>query len=62
MEELGEIPDRFWAQFGASKKISPELTIIIADFGLGSDTVAAFDYRADRDNPAVIRPLWRKRG
>jgi len=44
------------------EEISPELTIIIADFGLGSDTVVALDYRADRDDPAVIRPLWRKRG
>ena len=62
-EELGEIPDCFWAQFGASEKISPELTIIIADyFGLGSDTFVAVDYRADRDNHAVIRLLWRRQG
>ena len=60
-EELGEIPDRFWSQFGALEEISPELTIVIADFGLGSDTVVALDYRADRDNPAVIRRLWRER-
>ena len=47
-EELGEIPDRFWAQFGASEKISAELTIIIADyFGLGSDTLS----------PSIIEPI-----
>lgn len=39
--------------------IDPERTIVIADFGLASDTAVALDYRADTTVPAVIRLQWR---
>ena len=59
-EEIRHDPSGFWARFGALDKISCELTIVIADFGPSSDTVVALDYRAGRENPAVIRLLWRE--
>ena len=39
--------------------IDPELTVIIGDFGLGSDTAIALDYRGSRSEPKVIRMVWR---
>lgn len=50
----------FWSQWGALQEISPELSVDIGDFGLGSDTTIVLDYREDRGNPVVIRLKWRK--
>jgi hypothetical protein len=44
---LGEIPDRFWSQFGALQEISRESTIIIAGYGLGSELLS----------PSIIEPI-----
>ncbi len=52
--------NRYWSRWGALQEISPELTVAIGDFGIGSDTAVALDYRQDRGNPAVIRLLWRE--
>ncbi len=41
-------------------EIDPDNTIIIGDFGLGSDAPIALDYRKDKNNPAVIRLCWTK--
>ncbi len=38
--------------------IDPELTLIIGDFGLGSDACLALDYRYDPSEPAVIKQQW----
>jgi hypothetical protein len=38
--------------------IDPERTLVIADFGLGSDTAVALDYRGE-PAPTVIRLQWR---
>jgi hypothetical protein len=45
----------FWATFAAPEGISPDLSVCIGDFGLGSDAPILLDYREDRSNPAVIR-------
>jgi hypothetical protein len=52
--------EEFWSSHGALEGISPELSIVIADFGLGSDSPILLDYRQDRSNPTVIRLQWRK--
>jgi hypothetical protein len=47
--------NKFWSRFGALEQISPELSVDIADFGMGSDSPILLDYRPDVSNPAVIR-------
>ncbi|HEX8464863.1 MAG TPA: hypothetical protein VF627_09630 [Abditibacterium sp.] len=39
-----------------------ELTLIIADFGLGSDAPVALDYSQNRDEPRVTTLKWDKAG
>jgi hypothetical protein len=51
---------KFWDNFAAPEGISPELSVDIADFGLGSDSPILLDYREDSSSPAVIRLHWRK--
>jgi hypothetical protein len=45
----------FWSTFGALEQISPDLSVFIGDFGLGSDSPILLDYRNDRSAPSVIR-------
>ena len=45
----------FWNQWGAINQINPELTFIIADFGIGSDTCLILDYRENIDTPSLYR-------
>jgi hypothetical protein len=47
--------DKFWAEFGAVGQIEPELSVLIGDFGLGSDSPILLDYRHDTSIPQVIR-------
>jgi len=47
--------DKFWSRFGALEQISPELSVFVADFGIGSDSPILLDYRPDVSNPSVIR-------
>ena len=42
----------------AIHEIEPSLTLIIGDFGLGSEAPIALDYRKNIDNPSVIRLHW----
>jgi hypothetical protein len=48
---------RFWEEWGCLDEVDPRLALLIDDFGLGSDTAIALDYR-NRDLPAVIRLAW----
>jgi hypothetical protein len=43
----------------AVREIAPELTVPVDDFGLGSDTVLALDFRSAPSQPSVIRLQWR---
>lgn len=47
----------FWDEFGAVHEISPERTLLIADFGLGSDAPIVLDYR-EPGPPLVLRLQW----
>jgi len=48
----------FWERFGALDQIEPERVIVIADFGLGSDSVVILDYARNKSNPPVFRLRW----
>lgn len=51
----------FWSRFGALEQISPDLSVDIGFFGLGSDSAIVLDYRQGGDsNPPVLRLKWRK--
>jgi hypothetical protein len=49
-----------WSAYAAVDSISPELSIVIGDFGLGSDAPILLDYRQGGSNTPVIRLQWRK--
>ena len=46
------------APMWANHEIDPALTLIIGDFGLGSDAPIALDYRKDLNEPSIIRLQW----
>jgi len=48
----------FWSEFGALNDISPEEALIIADFGLGSDSPIILHYRDNPRLPCVLRLRW----
>ena len=53
----------FWAHpQSAVHEIDPELTLLIGDFGLGSDALLALDYRHSSLEPKVIRLQWSRSG
>ena len=47
-------------EYGALQEISPELSVEIAAFEIGSDSAVVLDYRGGSDNPAVLRLKWQK--
>src|SRR5437762_1599069 len=48
----------FWERFGALDQIEPEKALIIADFGLGSDSPVILDFARNASNPPVFRLRW----
>lgn len=48
----------YWKKNGALDQIDPNLALIIADFGMGSDTVLTLDYRENITIPTVCRLKW----
>ena len=54
MKHNPSLGDPMWA----THEINPALTLIVGDFGLGSDAPIALDYRKDFENPRVIRLKW----
>ena len=44
----------------AAHEIDPDLTLLIGDFGLGSDAPFALDYSQNFDSPRLIRLQWGK--
>jgi hypothetical protein len=53
----------FWSDPStATHEIDPDLTLLIGDFGLGSDAPLALDYRWSKTEPRVIRLRWAKDG
>jgi hypothetical protein len=52
---------RFWSDpRTATHELDPDLTLLIGDFGLGSDAPLALDYRWSTTEPRVIRLRWAK--
>lgn len=49
---------KFWSKFGALEDIEAKLSVIIGDFGIGSDAPILLDYRKNRLSPTVIRLKW----
>ncbi len=58
-EDIVRVPSLadYWSEFGAIEQLDPELALIIADFGLGSDTPILLDYRPG-DDPQVLTIQW----
>ena len=55
--------ERFWSDSRAAvSDVDPDATVLIGDFGLGSDAPFALDYRKSNNEPAVIRLCWAKEG
>jgi hypothetical protein len=53
----------FWSDpMAAVSEVDPSCTVLIGDFGPGSDAPIALDYRKNSDEPAVIRLRWSKEG
>jgi hypothetical protein len=53
----------FWSDpRTVAHEIEPELTLLIGDFGLGSDAPLALDYRLSATEPRVIRLRWAQDG
>jgi hypothetical protein len=42
----------------AIEQIDPNLTLVIGDFGMGSEEILALDYRGREHDPSVIRLKW----
>lgn len=54
---------RFWSDpRTAIQEINPDLTLVIGDFGLGSDAPLALDYSQNPEDPRVIRLRWAQEG
>lgn len=51
-----------WIKRGALDTIDLDRTILIGDFGLGSDAPIALDYRCSETEPSVIRLRYAKEG
>jgi hypothetical protein len=48
--------DSFWTrEVAVPDQIDFDLTVAVADFGLGSDAPVVLDYRRSRDHPVVLR-------
>lgn len=51
---------KFWTEHGALDEIDPARTLMIGDFGLGSDSALVLDYR--QDPPLVLYLKWGSEG
>ena len=49
---------QFWLKHGALEDIDAQSSVVIGDFGLGSDAPIVLDYRKSRLSPTVIRLKW----
>jgi hypothetical protein len=48
----------YWYKYGAIDQIDPKLSLVISDFGIGSDTCLIIDYRKDINSPLILRLVW----
>ena len=59
-QQVRNAKSNFWSRFGALEQISPDLSVDIGFFGLGSDSAIVLDYRQGGSNPPVLRLKWQK--
>ena len=59
-QRVSNAKSNFWSRFGALEQISPDLSVDIGFFGLGSDSPIVLDYTQGGSNPPVLRLAWRK--
>ena len=52
------IGNDFWATHAAPDEIDFEMSLVIGDFGIGSDTAIILNYEKDIDAPNVQRLKW----
>lgn len=57
-DEIMDGDDMWLTTVGAQNHIDPSATLIIGDFGPGSESVVALDYQKDWTCPSVIRLVW----
>jgi hypothetical protein len=62
-DEIDNQKDSFWLDpRSAIHEIDPGLSVIIGDFGLGSDAAIILDYRDSLSEPRVMRLCWAESG
>ena len=49
----------FWERFGALDQIEPDKSLIIGDFGIGSDSPIILEFGRNASNPPVLRLRWK---
>lgn len=57
-ERIADGERQFWLELADPEGIVFERTLVIGDFGLGSDAPIVLDYRADLAAPTVLRLSW----
>jgi hypothetical protein len=63
VREVMSAEQHFWSDpHTVVEEIDPDLTLLIGDFGLGSDSPLALDYRRSATEPCVIRLRWAQEG
>ena len=48
---------KYWDEFGSLDQVDPTRTLLIGDFGIGTETAIALDYRR-AESPPVLRLSW----
>jgi hypothetical protein len=62
-DEIDAEADSFWLHpMSAVDEIDPRRSLIIGDFGLGSDAAIILDYRHDPQYPRILRLRWSSEG
>jgi hypothetical protein len=62
VEAMANQSVEFWAKYCALDQIDPARSLIIGDFGLGSDAPIILDYRHNTSSPAVLWLRWSEHG
>jgi len=61
-QDLKSDTSNYWSEFGAVSEINPDLSIIIGDFGLGSDAPLILKYESQNSTPSVWKLVWAEKG
>ena len=61
-QELESDTSNYWSEFGAVSELNPDLSVIIGDFGIGSDAPLILKYESQKSTPSVWKLVWAKKG